>query len=130
MVSDFRILYFGCVGESGHYLWSPGRAADDPPMKRAWHEIHRLPWGQHVDTGLCPTDTRKEGIALHHVAFDVNDLPWTAVSFWDSTVDKRPGSCSVFIVEGAHTAEQVIALSREAFPTIWARFTFPVEVRS
>lgn len=124
-MNDFKMFYYGCVDRAGHYLWSPN---GDYPLRRRFSEADALPWGAKIDGGLCPQTTSEclQGVALLHVAWDALDVPWTAVSFWDNSVDSRPGSCSTFIVEGAHTFEQVMVLAKVAFPTVWSRFTFPI----
>jgi hypothetical protein len=127
-----RAYYFGCrqLHVLGHYLFTP-------EMHSAWFELTDvLPWHYKIDSGLCPgtkgpngytmpylTDPQVEGAAALHVKDG-----WTAVAFWDRSVDTRSGSNSAFILEGEHSFETVLAESRKLFPEIWARFKFEVRL--
>jgi len=127
-----RAFYFGCYKHPGHYLWVPGMGSHSMSLL-----AKTIPWGDHVDGGLCPGKkgrdgwTRSygtaqvEGQAEHHVLDG-----WTAVAFWDRSGDSRPGSNSAFIFEGVFTFEGVIARSKEVFPEIWKRITFEVSLRN
>lgn len=123
------IYYFGCWMESGHYLWrAEGRSARHG-------EDRVLPWPQ-LDGTLPPADrrpVRKEGsypevereapqghAALHHKG------GWTAISFWDRSVDSRPGSSSTFFIRGLHTWDDAVRIAKAAYPRTWGRFKFPV----
>ena len=108
--------YFGCWGDSGHFMFNRdgetaernARAILPPPL--------RVP-----DATLTPKGPQIQGVALlHHVE------GWTAISFWDRSVDSRPGSNSTFILRGTLTWDEVIEQSRAAFPSVWARFKFEV----
>lgn len=111
-------LYFGCwQGEPGHDLRTPdGR------------RYSRLPFGyppkiegRAVDMGFCPAIGVSNGVAaLRHVG------EWTVLSFWDNSIDRRPGSHSTFISRGTLTFEQIVERSKAAFPDVWKRFTFEV----
>lgn len=54
---------------------------------------------------------------------------WTLLSFWDDSVDGRPGSCSTFVVRGLYTFADTCALAQEGFPRVWERFGFPIVLR-
>lgn len=119
-----KVYYFGCWTTIGHFLWTPN--ADSVPLSA-------VPWGNAVDTGLCPgkrdrrgevaCDDQWEGhAALHHLD------GWTALAFWDRSVDTRHGSNSVFIAEGTLSLADMIVVARDAFPALMARFTFVVRV--
>ena len=107
-----EILYFGCIDEAGHYLFSKRN-----PQIRTSDQ----PWGILIDgktvghggygrEGVCVT-TKKDG--------------WTAVDFTDNSVDTRPGSHSCFLVAADLTTEQVLALAREQWPEVFSRKRFP-----
>lgn len=107
-----EILYFGCINEAGHYLFSKTR-----PRIR----IHDQPWGNDIDgkavghggygrQGLCVT-TKKDG--------------WTAVDFTDNSVDTRPGSHSCFLCHSDISTEEVLRLAREQWPEVFGRKRFP-----
>lgn len=129
-----RAYYFGCWREPGHYLWLPGTGGYPHKAGRAEGELlgsrsHShdpkpgiIPWGYSLDGGLL-TGSRyyTEGVA--RVA---QRDGWTALSFWDQSVDSRPGSSSTFVFDALLTPEEALAAAREAFPPIFERFTFDV----
>ena len=107
------IYYFGCIGDSGHYLWRNdyNRGLD----------FDVTPWGTDIDTGLCPPGNQPQGLAaLHHKD------GWTALAFWDRSVDKRPGSNSVFLANRVVDFDGMMALARANFPAVIARLPFPI----
>lgn len=123
-----NIYYFGCIERAGHYLF-------EPPEKSA-HRYATTPWGPHPDGSLAPHEnprcdfvkkffgcrcSQTQGIAaLHHKE------GWTALAFWDRSVDSRMGCNSNFLVEGTFTFDEMIELARQHFPTIMIRFKFPI----
>lgn len=110
-----QVLYFGCIGEAGHYLWNHrGRQTTD------WASIQ--PWGEEVDGGLAPQDNgERQGEALLH-----HKGGWTAIAFWDRSVDSRPGSNSAFLVDREVGFDVAVTLAKTNFPAVWARFGFEV----
>ena len=117
------MYYFGCIRESGHYLWTEHLGH---PSRE---EEKTIPW-QRYDGALCPawppyerSRPEEEGeAALHHHG------GWTALAFWDRSVDKRGGCNSVFFAVGTYDALAMIALAKGRFPSIWARYGFEVRV--
>lgn len=121
-----KVFYFGCHREAGHYFWVPG-------MQYAWGVVRLIPW-RSVDPTLCPgadpdpnvyrrTRPEVEGEALLH-----HKDGWTALSFWDRSVDERGGCNSQFFAEGTHTFEEMLALAREHFPEVMKRFAFEIRL--
>lgn len=119
-----RILYFGCWGSVGHFLWTPD----------GHHAHDAQPWGDKIDACLCsgtpdrcgrvPTSAQSEGAAtLHHLG------GWTALAFWDRSVDERGNSNSVFLARAILTEDEILAAARAAYPRIWARFGFQVRIQ-
>jgi hypothetical protein len=107
-----QVFYFGCIGDVGHFVWNI----------HGQRVANTSPWGDEVDGGLCPAGKQVEGAAsLHH------EDGWTALAFWDRSVDSRPGSNSVFLIEGEYDFESAVEVAREAFPQIWQRFKFEVQ---
>ena len=116
-------VYFGCLGHPGHFFylpWGQGTHHD---------RIIGLPWAEgEIDGALCPgwkgpyvSGRQIEGEAkLHH-----RD-GWTALAFWDRSVDSRPGCNSVFFFHAVFSFEQALAEAKKIFPQIFARFTFVV----
>jgi hypothetical protein len=116
----FPVYYFGCLGNVGHYLHAPGGI-------RA--QYSRVPvgfpgaWAGGGLDGTLLDNKRSEvqGLGrLHHLQ------GWTALAFWDRSVDNRPGSNSAFVAKGTHSFQGMLALSRKARPQVFARFTFEV----
>ncbi len=107
-----EILYFGCLREAGHYLFSktnPGIRTRDQP----WGVLidgKTVGHGGYGTPGVCVT-TRKDG--------------WVAVDFTDNSVDTRPGSHSCFLCHGNLSAAEVLELAREQWPEVFSRRGFP-----
>jgi hypothetical protein len=121
-----RHMYWGCLNNrSGHCLIG---TAD----YRVSYHRHPAPW-KAFDGTLCVgvghvsrpefTDREKqiEGAALLHHLDD-----WTALAFWDRSIDSRYGSNSAFLLEGRFTFDEACRVAREAFPRVWARYKFEV----
>jgi hypothetical protein len=110
-----RFCYFGCVGSAGHFTHEGGR--------RTYK--HDSPWGTAIDTTLCPSGPEVEGrAALHHKD------GWTALAFWDRSVDKRGKSNSVFLSNQARTFDEMLAQARIHFPDVMSRFKFEIVLTS
>lgn len=121
------MAYYGPWKEAGHYFFTEtGRWLER-------EERNRIPWKEHdIDGVLQPgcrledgrpvcQGPRTEGHALlHHKA------GWTALSFWDSSVDTRPGCNSTYVAEGVFTFEQMVELAKSRFAVRWNRMKFPV----
>lgn len=112
------MFYFGCWGDTGHYLWNRerGRPGDE--------ECPFNPWTKgdvQIDGGFCPRNGQVQGEATVTVKNE-----WTILAFWDRSVDRRPNSNSAFIERGAFTFDEMVARARAEFPTVWARFAFEV----
>ncbi len=115
-MTEAKVLYFGCVGGPGHYMHRPngGHPVHD------WHA--KTPWGSSPDGILCSKDPREtQGLALLH-----HKDGWTALSFWDRSVDRRGGCNSNFFAEGNHSFEDMLKLAREAYPQVMGRLPFEV----
>jgi hypothetical protein len=119
-----KVFYFGCWDAIGHFLWTP--SGGSVPLSTT-------PWGNAVDSGLCPgkrdrhgevacEDQREGQAALHHLD------GWTALAFWDRSVDKRHGSSSAFIAEVTLTLPEMMALAWSSFPAVMARLKVAIRV--
>ena len=111
-----RVYYFGCIEHAGHYMWLPG-----PSSEYRGDFLRTNPWGYEIDGGLCPAGKEVEGQALLH-----HKDGWTALSFWDRSVDHRGKCNSSFLAEGKHSFDEMLAIAREHFPSVIARFKFPI----
>lgn len=104
------VLYFGRWKTPGHYTFTPEGTLDRslwiPGLDAELLRRHGVPdepgRGVYV-TGVFPSGTH------------------SLVTFWDRTGDGRPGSNSAFVMRGTHTADEVLAAAREAFPSLWRR---------
>ena len=124
MAICFDCFYFGCCRGVGHYLFTP-----------TLHRIHSerdpdlpddFPVNIHVlDAGLLGYPKKQiEGEAVvSHIG------GWTILSFWDRSVDGRPGSNSNFIMRGTRTFDEASETACGAFPEIWQRLRFPIQLR-
>lgn len=119
-----KLFYFGPLDEAGHYLW-------DQSHRRLWPEMVG-PWRLgELDGGLCPnvhqdavwkrTGPEIEGDAILH-----HKDGWTALAFWDRSVDTRPACCSVYVANATLTFKEIVELAQDAFKTRWERMKFEV----
>jgi len=124
------MYFFGCWDQPGHFLRGPGGT-------HVRDEVNATPWGYRLDGQLCPgfvgpkawqlPQVQPEGsAALHHAV--ANGTTWTALAFWDRSVDPRMNSCGAFIVDQDRTFEEVTALAHQHFPEVMARFRFEIKV--
>ena len=125
--AKFDTFYFGCWGGTGHYLWTEGYGSVN----------HRLisdfvPWTmEEVASRLCPkgedvrgfNDYQPEGLVkVHH------KHGFTAIVFWDRSVDSRPGSNSGFYAPIPNTPfHHMKILFQERFPQVFDRFKFELK---
>lgn len=109
------MLYFGPLTEPGHGFF------DYKGQPLAFNSVNQ-PWGTKIDGGLNGGETMgKQGQArIHHKD------GWTAMSFWDSSVDTRPGCSSVYLKTGLHTFDEMVGLAMKYFPERWAKMGFEV----
>jgi hypothetical protein len=133
------ILFYGCwtnaagYSDSGHFFFSPagderysmrrhvhGRIEDDPK--------NYVPWGYKVDGGLAPLGPQTEGIVAFSQCGNRIGRPeeewWSAVSWWDRSVDSRPGSSCTFMVDRRAKPAEILVEAKAAFPQIFARFKY------
>lgn len=125
-----RTVYFGCVGECGHYYWRRGEGGRPYKFRNPGRSLHdemaaASPWGSSIDGGLFP---RNQGPSKQGEAHTFHRDGWTALAFLDRSVDTRPGSWSVYCIPAILDGPEALAVAREAFPPIFARYTFPVQV--
>jgi hypothetical protein len=112
-----EILYCGCHEQTGHYFWTPGMRGHK--LDHNYHDICKL------DGCFAPKDTSKQGEAWFH-----SEPGYMVISFWDNSIDTRPGSNSTFLLTGAPMCfNDAIAKCRLAFPEVFARFKFQITLR-
>lgn len=128
---DGKAYYFGCVGESGHFLFDqwlrrvtyPGAPYGCGPWKLVDAKLAPYIGSSAAARRRSDYDNGKQtqGLAaLHHKD------GWTALAFWDRTVDTRMGCNSNFFFEGTRSFDEMVKLCKAWFPTIWGRFPFDV----
>jgi hypothetical protein len=109
-----KVYYYGCMDRPGHHLYLPTTTPDESVLRSN-------PWKYDVDGGLAPTGPQIEGLAsVHH------RRGWTALSFWDRSVDHRPGSCSTLLARGDWDFSQMLELFQTHFPQVVSRFKFEI----
>lgn len=132
-MSDLHLVwFFGCIGDSGHYLWSPVSRGHDSKTLRSV-----IPWGDGLDGGLCPgaydrrfpkmpqRDYQPEGYAA--VSYRGG---WTALAWWDRSVDSRPGSNAAVLVHELATASELLERARVVWPEVFSRLKYQIVLQS
>lgn len=109
-----EILYFGWSYPSGHTLCS----------KQARYTFECTPWGSALDGGIEKTPDCVDGKVTVAYKDDAHGT-WTALAFWDRSGDKRPGSHTVFLSFDRLEPEDMLRLSKEQWPEVFARPNFP-----
>ncbi len=108
------MLYFGCYGRCGHYLWNQS-------LYRI--RMEECPVGTFIDGGLAPRNTTEEGIAEICVIHG-----WTFLAFWDRSQDSRPGCNSAFMWKGTHSFDDMILKAKADYPKLFERFKFEIKL--
>lgn len=100
-----------------------------------WPSNDRIgPWRLgELDGGLCPnvspdgawkrTGPEIEGDALLH-----HKDGWTALAFWDRTVDTRMACCSVYVANAILSFKEIVELAQDAFKVRWDKMKFEVRL--
>lgn len=131
------ILFFGCWKGAGHYLRD--RHGNEPRWSKPGEGVTRrweaqIPWGANIDGSLAPR-TGSGGEAPNGVAgFHQNvawvgcpgEIVWSAISWWDNSVDARGGSSCTFLADRRCSPAELLAEAREAFPQIFSRFKYEI----
>ena len=126
------LYFFGCRNNhAGHYLTLSPMMRDTPLR---YFELAAV-LGRHPDTEFCyGVDKLVRGewrrtkpeipgaAALHHVN------GWTVLSWWDRSVDSRPGGNASLIAEGTFTEEEILQLGREHFGPFLERMAYKIAV--
>lgn len=125
-----RAYYFGCWQQPGHHLYHVGGRAVhshdgvpfDPSDNARWLDGGLAPRcvGSSIGRPCCAflggvriqsTEAPQGRFLLHWIR------GYTLIAWWDRTQGDDRGACnSVFIVEGEHTAAEMLALWPELFP--------------
>jgi hypothetical protein len=123
-----RYFYFGCINDVGHYL------IDLNGTQLRYVEA-AIPW-DCIDSVLCPgmIKWREHWIEASNGPGQVEGLAslhhkdgWTALSFWDRSVDDRYGSNSNFFINVELDWDDMIEECKATWPNIWKRFKFEIK---
>lgn len=111
-----KFFYFGCLDQAGHYMHASPKVYELEERRAVSAFVYTNPWGTNIDGGLCTKDI---GCAALH-----QKDGWTALAFWDSTIDSRPGSNSVFLAEGTFGFAEMCELAYKYFPEVASRIPY------
>jgi hypothetical protein len=114
------MLYYGCWDDSGHYYY------DEHGMsmtRRAAALATKMPWGIYdIDGAMQPRHHHREGEALLACKGG-----WSVLTFWDRSIDTRPGSLSAYFAEGTFTFDEMVELAKTRFAVRWNKMKFQVK---
>lgn len=110
------VLYFGCLDQPGHFLHF--RQIRDREL------FDMTPWGTELDSKLLVSAKVPDNPNGVTALFQRDG--WTAVAFWDRSVDSRPGSNSAFLVHALVTKEELLQMARKQWPGVWEQPGFPL----
>lgn len=113
-----KVFYFGCWERPGHFMRASGK------LRYSREEsdfTYNNPWGYHIDGGLCPDGPEVQGRALIH-----HKDGWTAMSYWDRSIDGRGKCNSNFLAEGTLDFAQMLEIAKTHFPSVISRAKFEI----
>lgn len=128
-----RMFYFGPWDSPGHYV------CDENGYSVA-REVERiLPWGHreenqhHLDCCLQPGCYKDRDGSIEHLGPQIEGQAvlhhlngWTAIGFWDRTIDTRPNSNSAYMAEGTFTFDEMVEMAKTRFAERWNKMRFKV----
>lgn len=107
-----NVFYCGCIGQAGHYVWQD----ENTRMK---HGVLRDLVARSDGFFAPMEDLGDDGATVVHYVHG-----YTVFSWWDASVDDRPGSNSTFWVEGVIPFLHAITAARKTFPSVFARLGY------
>lgn len=121
-----RMFYFGPWNEPGHYLFHENGTT-------AWREATVVPW-RRIDGCLQPgCKEDPDGHWRHRGAPEIEGEAivhhkdgWTALSFWDRSVDTRGACNSTYFAEGTFTFAEMVEMAKTRFAYRWNKMQFEV----
>lgn len=108
------VFYFGCLDRHGHYLWSDEGLQQTGPVPYM-SQTFRI----SLDGAFCPPEGWSEGLYKPSIV-----PPWRIISWWDRSVDTRPGSHSTFVFlqpDAGVSESELLAMAEHEFPSVFAR---------
>lgn len=121
-----KVLFFGCWARVGHFLWQPdGEWPREPRGGLPWHDIDATltpgPRDRRFGNHFVHGEDQHEGHAkLHHKD------NWTALAWWGQSIDPRGGANAALFVEGIHAFDEMLAIGKTQFHSIFARFEYQI----
>lgn len=121
-----KAFFFGCVGRPGHFFYG----LDGAKLYYSQEEKAGVPWKDwEIDGALQPGcydwhGSKRHGEEVEGESKIHHKDGWTALSFWDRSVDARGASNGNFFFEGTFNFEEAKNLAIELFPSIVTRFNF------
>jgi hypothetical protein len=123
------MYYFGPYDGSGHHMYAEdgdyARGMDDSfPWDIRGHDIDGVlqpQAGVILARGAHPEEVEGEAL-LHHKA------GWTALCFWDRSVDVRGGCSSNYFAQGEYTFDEMVTMANERFAQRWGKMKFTVKL--
>lgn len=129
-----RMFYFGPWDRPGHYFFNEFGISIREDKEQGFpfgHEYGKVSVDGRLQPG-CPdpndrlrrkTRPEVEGEALlHHIQ------GWTALCFWDRSVDKRGACNSNYFAEGTYTFEEMIEMAKKRFAYRWNKINFEIKL--
>lgn len=126
-MSKAILIYYGCRHEIlGNQMYRKPVAVEMEDRRFMRDLPKRNPWSYGIlDGGLCPKWDMAEGSALLH-----HRDGWTALSFWDQSVDLRPGGASTFLAEAVLTFNEILKLALKHFAEVTDSLRFDIRLVS
>lgn len=128
------MFYFGPWDTAGHYFHTENGGSFREDLDNSFpfgHEGSKIFVDGCLQPGCPSKDDRFkrrtrpeiEGEALlHHIQ------GWTALCFWDRSVDKRGACNSNYFAEGTFTFEQMVEMAKTRFAYRWNKMAFEVRL--
>jgi hypothetical protein len=132
-------FFFGCGARAGHYWWAPGEYPRELYLDGVNEDRDGrpgdCPFTYEVDGGYQPGSPDRADRLRRRTRGEVqgearltHEKGWTALGWWDRSVDGRGGCCAVFALRGTHETEAMLAALRVHFPWVLDRQPVPVVV--
>jgi len=118
-----KLLYFGCIGEKGHYLW-----VNEHDRCHNCSTLKALTGIEDVtDQFIHTIDGTFVPVVTDQGAYRVSIVPpFTIVAWHDYTVDQRSGSNSALLGVGFNSPDEIIDEANQQFPSVMKRQPVPL----
>ena len=118
-----KLLYFGCIGQSGHYLWVSEHYSVSNVSALKHHTGITMVNERflHFMDGAFVPPSGKQGVFRESIV-----PPFRIIAWSDYTVDSRPGSNSALLGYGYANADEILIDAINHFPSVMQRQTSPL----